>query len=219
MKILLLEDDLILNEIIEEHLLSKKYDVISVFTGSEAQELIYSQSFDLMLFDVNVPNINGFELLTQLRKNAIKTPTIFITSAHMLEDVEKGFNSGCDDYIKKPFELRELDLRIENIRRLHNISYSHKIEISKDIYLEKENLIINKNGNEIHIAQKESEVLVYLLKHKNKSVSIEELSINIWSYEESPLPSTIRTYIKNLRKILGEDSILNIRGVGYRFNI
>jgi DNA-binding response OmpR family regulator len=219
MKILLLEDDLILNEIIEEHLLSKRYDVISVFTGSEAQELIYSQSFDLMLFDVNVPNINGFELLTQLRKNAIKTPTIFITSAHMLEDVEKGFNSGCDDYIKKPFELRELDLRIENIRRLHNISYSHKIEISKDIYLEKENLIINKNGNEIHIAQKESEVLVYLLKHKNKSVSIEELSINIWSYEESPLPSTIRTYIKNLRKILGEDSILNIRGVGYRFNI
>jgi len=219
MKILLLEDDLILNEIIEEHLLSKNYHVISVFTGSEAQDMIYSQSFDLMLFDVNVPDINGFELLTQLRKNAIKTPTIFITSAHMLEDVEKGFNSGCDDYIKKPFELRELDLRIENIRRLHNISYSQKIEISKDIYLEKENLIINKDGNKIHIAQKESEVLAYLLKHKNKSVSIDELSINIWSYEESPLPSTIRTYIKNLRKILGEDSILNIRGVGYRFNI
>ena len=219
MKILLLEDDLILNEIIEEHLLSKNYHVISVFTGSEAQDMIYSQSFDLMLFDVNVPDINGFELLTQLRKNAIKTPTIFITSAYMLKDVEKGFNSGCDDYIKKPFELRELDLRIENIRRLHNISYSQKIEISKDIYLEKENLIINKDGNKIHIAQKESEVLAYLLKHKNKSVSIDELSINIWSYEESPLPSTIRTYIKNLRKILGEDSILNIRGVGYRFNI
>ncbi|MDY0051547.1 MAG: response regulator transcription factor [Aliarcobacter sp.] len=219
MKILLLEDDLILNEIIEEHLLSKNYDVISVFTGSEAQDVIYSQSFDLMLFDVNIPDINGFELLTQLRKNAIKTPTIFITSAYMLKDVEKGFNSGCDDYIKKPFELRELDLRIENIRRLHNISYSQKIEISKDIYLEKENLIINKNENKIHIAQKESEVLAYLLKHKNKSVSIDELSINIWSYEESPLPSTIRTYIKNLRKILGEDSILNIRGVGYRFNI
>lgn len=218
MKILLLEDDLILNEIIEEHLLSRNHKVTSVFDGNEAQDIIYSQNFDLMLFDVNVPNINGFELLNQLRKNAIKTPTIFITSAHMLEDVEKGFDSGCDDYIKKPFELRELDLRIENIRRLHNISYSQKIDISNDIYLDKDNMIINNQGLEVHIAQKESEVLEYLLKNKNKSVSIEELCINIWSYEDSPLPSTIRTYIKNLRKVLGEEAILNIRGVGYKFN-
>lgn len=218
MKILLLEDDLILNEIIEEHLLSRNHKVTSVFDGNEAQDIIYSQNFDLMLFDVNVPNINGFELLNQLRKNAIKTPTIFITSAHMLEDVEKGFDSGCDDYIKKPFELRELDLRIENIRRLHNISYAQKIDISNDIYLDKDNMIINNQGLEVHIAQKESEVLEYLLKNKNKSVSIEELCINIWSYEDSPLPSTIRTYIKNLRKVLGEEAILNIRGVGYKFN-
>jgi two-component system, OmpR family, response regulator len=82
MKILLLEDDLILNEIIEEHLQSKNYNVVSTFTGDEAQDIIYSQTFDLMLFDVNVPNINGFELLENLRKNGIKTPTIFITSAN-----------------------------------------------------------------------------------------------------------------------------------------
>jgi two-component system, OmpR family, response regulator len=218
MKILLLEDDLILNEIIEEHLISKNNDVISTFSGDEAQDIIYSQTFDLMLFDVNVPNINGFELLTDLRKNGIKTPVIYITSAHLLEDIEKGFNSGCDDYIKKPFELRELDLRIENIKRLHNISNSNIIEISQDIFLDKDNLIININGKKIHIAQKESEVLEYLIKNKNKSVSIEELSINVWTYEESPIASTIRTYIKNLRKILGEESIINIRGVGYRFN-
>jgi two-component system, OmpR family, response regulator len=218
MKILLLEDDLILNEIIEEHLISKNNDVISTFSGDEAQDIIYSQTFDLMLFDVNVPNINGFELLTDLRKNGIKTPVIYITSADMLEDIEKGFQSGCDDYIKKPFELRELDLRIENIKRLHNISNSNIIEISKKLFLDKDNLIINVNGKKIHIAQKESEVLEYLIKNKNKSVSIEELSINVWAYEESPISSTIRTYIKNLRKILGEESIINIRGVGYRFN-
>jgi two-component system, OmpR family, response regulator len=218
MKILLLEDDLILNEIIEEHLISKNNDVISTFSGDEAQDIIYSQTFDLMLFDVNVPNINGFELLTDLRKNGIKTPVIYITSADMLEDIEKGFQSGCDDYIKKPFELRELDLRIENIKRLHNISNSNIIEISKKLFLDKDNLIININGKKIHIAQKESEVLEYLIKNKNKSVSIEELSINVWAYEESPISSTIRTYIKNLRKILGEESIINIRGVGYRFN-
>lgn len=218
MKILLLEDDLILNEIIEEHLISKNNEVISTFSGYEAQDIIYSQTFDLMLFDVNVPNINGFELLTDLRKNGIKTPVIYITSANMLEDIEKGFQSGCDDYIKKPFELRELDLRIENIKRLHNISNSNIIEISKKLFLDKDNLIININGKKIHIAQKESEVLEYLIKNKNKSVSIEEISINVWAYEESPIASTIRTYIKNLRKILGEESIINIRGVGYRFN-
>lgn len=218
MKILLLEDDLILNEIIEEHLISKNNEVLSTFSGYEAQDIIYSQTFDLMLFDVNVPNINGFELLTDLRKNGIKTPVIYITSANMLEDIEKGFQSGCDDYIKKPFELRELDLRIENIKRLHNISNSNIIEISKKLFLDKDNLIININGKKIHIAQKESEVLEYLIKNKNKSVSIEEISINVWAYEESPIASTIRTYIKNLRKILGEESIINIRGVGYRFN-
>ncbi|MDZ7818163.1 MAG: response regulator transcription factor [Aliarcobacter sp.] len=218
MKILLLEDDLILNEIIEEHLISKNNDVISTFSGDEAQDIIYSKTFDLMLLDVNVPNINGFELLDDLRKNGIKTPTIFLTSAHMLEDIEKGFKAGCDDYIKKPFELSELDLRIENIKRLHNISSSNNIEISNNIFLNKDNLTINKDGNSIHIAQKESEVLEYLIKNRNKSVSIEELSINVWAYEESPIASTIRTYIKNLRKILGEESIINIRGVGYRFN-
>lgn len=218
MKILLLEDDLILNEIIQEHLIEKQHSVLSVFTGNDAQDVIYSKTFDILLLDVNVPNINGFELLNQLRKNGIKTPAIFITSANMLEDIEKGFESGCDDYIKKPFELKELDLRIENIKRLHNISSNSIIEISKNISLDKENLIININETKVHIAQKESEVLEYLIQNKNKIVSIDELSTNVWAYEESPTASTIRTYIKNLRKIVGDESIINIRGVGYRFN-
>ena len=218
MRILLLEDDLILNEIINEHLIEKNHNVLSVFTGNDAQDAIYSKAFDILLFDVNVPNINGFELLSQLRQNGIKTPAIFITSANMLEDIEKGFNSGCDDYIKKPFELNELDLRIENIKRLHNIASDVIIEISEDINLDKENLIINKNEIKIHIAQKECEVLGYLIKNKNKIVSIDELSVNIWAYEESPTASTIRTYIKNLRKIIGDELIINVRGVGYRFN-
>ena len=218
MKILLLEDDLILNEIIQEHLIEKQHSVLSVFTGDDAQDVIYSKTFDILLLDVNVPNINGFELLNQLRKNGIKTPAIFITSANMLEDIEKGFESGCDDYIKKPFELKELDLRIENIKRLHNISSNSIIKISQNISLDKENLIININETKIHIAQKESEVLEYLIQNKNKIVSIDELSMNVWAYEESPTASTIRTYIKNLRKIVGDKSIINVRGVGYRFN-
>ena len=218
MKILLLEDDLILNEIIEEHLISQKHEITTVFTGLEAQDLLYSQRFDLLLLDVNVPIINGFELLKDLRQKEIYTPAIFLTSFNQIDDIEKGFKSGCDDYLKKPFELKELDLRINNIKRLFNIENEDFIQISKDTYLDKKNLLIKKENEQIHLAKKECEVLEYLINNSSKIVSIEELSLNVWTYEESPISSTIRTYIKNLRRVLGEEYIINLRGVGYRFN-
>jgi DNA-binding response OmpR family regulator len=218
MKILLLEDDLILNEIIEEHLISQKHEITTVFTGLEAQDLLYSQRFDLLLLDVNVPILNGFELLKDLRQKEIYTPTIFLTSLNQIDDIEKGFKSGCDDYLKKPFELKELDLRINNIKRLFNIENEDLIQISKDTYLDKKNLLIKKENEQIHLAKKECEVLEYLINNSSKTVSIEELSLNVWAYEEAPISSTIRTYIKNLRRVLGEEFIINLRGVGYRFN-
>ncbi|BAK72027.1 response regulator transcription factor [Arcobacter sp. L] len=218
MKILLLEDDLILNEIIEEYLISQNNEVISTFDGNEAEDYLYSQTFDLLLLDVNVPELNGFELLRNLRAQNIKTPAIFITSLNMADDMQKGFDSGCDDYIKKPFELKELDIRINNIKRLFNITPTNIIILEKDLLLDTQNLYILKEDKKIHIAKKESEVLQYLINNSIKTVSIDELSMNIWAYEETPNASTIRTYIKNLRKILGEEQILNIRGVGYRFN-
>lgn len=180
--------------------------------------MIYSEKFDLFLFDVNVPGITGFELLKNARQNDIKTPTIFLTSLNMVDDIEKGFTSGCDDYVKKPIELKELDIRINNIKRLFNIGNEDLIQISKDIYLDKKNLLINKEQNQIRIARKECEVLEYLINNSTKIVSIEELSLNVWAYEDAPISSTIRTYIKNLRKILGDEYIINLRGVGYRFN-
>ncbi|MDN5101168.1 response regulator transcription factor [Aliarcobacter butzleri] len=217
MKILLLEDDLILNEIIEEYLISQEHEVITAFSGNEAQDYLYSQTFDLLILDVNVPFVSGFELLKELRTQNIKTPTIFITSLNMVEDMQKGFDSGCDDYLKKPFELKELDLRINNIKRLFNITPKELINISKDTFLDIQNLLIIKNNQKIHLAKKECEVLQYLI-NSSKTVSIQELSLNLWAYEDNPNDSTIRTYIKNLRKILGEEKIINIRGVGYRFN-
>jgi|TARA_R110002033_G_scaffold29007_3_gene65266 DNA-binding response OmpR family regulator len=218
MKILLMEDDLILNEIIEEHLLEKGHEVVSTFAGNEAEELLYSQKFDLLLLDVNVPEIRGFDLLSDLRKNNIKTPAIFLTSLNLTDDIERGFQSGCDDYIKKPFELKELDLRINNIKRIFNISSSNQIDLSNDMILDTDNLLVIKENEEIHLSKKEIEVLLYFIRNKNKIISVEELSSNVWVYEESPNASTIRTYIKNLRKILEDNMITNIRGVGYRFN-
>jgi len=218
MKIFLMEDDLLVNEIIEEHLIEQGHDITIAFNGTKAEDILYSEVFDLLLLDVNVPNIDGFKLLKELREKEIVTPAIFITSLTMMSDIEQGFDSGCDDYLKKPFELKELDLRIKNMQRLFKITNDDIIFISNDIVVDRKNRFIKVDEKEIHLSLKELNVLEYFMKHKNTVISIDELSNNIWSYENTPLATTIRTYIKNLRKALGEEYITNIRGVGYRFN-
>ena len=219
MKILLLEDDVILNEIIEEFLLSLNYEVITAFDGFLAEELIYEESFDLLLFDVNIPNITGFELLKNIRQNNINIPIIFITSRHTADDVKIGFNSGCDDYIKKPFELSELQLRIENIKRLRQIDNHGQIKIDNDTFYNYEKKVIIRNNEEFNLSKIESKILEYFLKNKNKAISIDEISVNNWLYDEMPESTTIRTYIKNLRKKLNDETITTLKGIGYRFNI
>lgn len=191
MKILLLEDDVILNEIIEEFLLSLNYDVITAFDGNIAEELIYEESFDLLLFDVNIPNITGFELLKNIRQNNINIPIIFITSRHTADDVKIGFNSGCDDYIKKPFELSELQLRIENIKRLRQIDNHGQIKIDNDTFYNYEKKVIIRNNEEFNLSKIESKILEYFLKNKNKAISIDEISVNNWLYDEMPESTTI----------------------------
>lgn len=218
MKIFLMEDDLLVNEIIEEHLIEQGHSIKIAFNGIKAEEILYNEVFDLLLLDVNVPSIDGFELLKELREKEIFTPAIFITSLTMVDDIEKGFESGCDDYLKKPFELKELDLRINNMKRLFKIDNGDILSISSEIIIDKKNLSVKVNDKETHISLKELNVLEYLMKHKNTPISVDELINNIWSYENPPLATTIRTYIKNLRKVLGEEYITNIRGVGYRFN-
>lgn len=219
MKILLLEDDMILNEIIEEFLLTLNYDVISTFDGDIAEELIYEEKFDLLLFDVNVPNITGFELLKSIRQRNINIPTIFITSRHTSEDVKIGFNSGCDDYIKKPFELSELALRIENIKKLRQIESYGQIRIDENTSYNYEKKIIFRNNKEFNLSKIESKILEYFIKNKNKTLSIDQISVNNWLYDEIPEATTIRTYIKNLRKKLNNETITTLKGIGYRFNI
>jgi DNA-binding response OmpR family regulator len=217
MKILLLEDDLILNEIIKEFLDSLDYEVTTVFDGLKASEAIYDEHFDLLILDVNVPNMNGFEFLKSLRDNNITTPAIFITSLNTVEDIEEGFKSGADDYLKKPFELKELELRINNIKRLLHLE-KDELTIGENIKFNTKLNYIEYDTIKIKLPLKEAQILKYLLTKTNRYVSQDELSSNIWSYEDSPTSSTIRTYIKNIRKVIGEEFIETIKGVGYRFN-
>jgi DNA-binding response OmpR family regulator len=215
--VLLLEDDDLLAEILEEFLLSLGYRVTLVTNGKDAEDIAFSRTFDLFILDVNVPYIDGFELLASLRAVKNETPAIFITSRSTPDDLKKGFGAGADDYIKKPFDLSELKLRIDNIKRHFNLE-NDMLTIDADTSLDLKNLSIIKGDVRYTLTKKDAEVLAYLLKHHDHVVSLEELGSNVWSYEQAPSPATLRTYIKNIRKILGEEYITNIKGVGYRFN-
>jgi DNA-binding response OmpR family regulator len=219
MKILLLEDDLILNELIQESLTEENYTITSVFDGYEAEELIYEEEFDLLLFDINVPNITGFNLLERIRKNNIKTPLIFISSRDTENDLKTAFKLGCQDYLKKPFHLSELKLRIENIKKLTYIGNTQIIQINDTVsYNYQTKAILNQNEN-YSLSNRESKILEYFIKNKNQTISIDEISINNWTYDEMPAPTTIRTYIKNLRKKLNNDAITTLKGIGYVFSM
>lgn len=218
MKILLMEDDIILSEIILEHLESLNYEVSPAYNGIEAEDLAYAKKFDLLLLDVNVPHIDGFIFLKNLRESGNKTPAIFITSLDSTEDLKLGFDSGCDDYIKKPFDLSELETRINNIKRLYKIESKDRLMINKSLYFDKQNLILIRDDTKIAISKKEAEILEFFVLNKDKTIPINELANTLWSYEDSPSDATIRTYIKNLRKLIGSEYISNVRGVGYRFN-
>lgn len=219
LKILLLEDDMLLSEIIEEFLISLGYEVTLALNGEIAQDKALSQKFDLFILDVNVPFLNGFEFLKSLRDLHDNTPAIFITSLNTPADMHKGFEVGGDDYIKKPFDLSELELRIENIKKHFKLDFDNDtLVINKDIIFNPTTFSLIKNSKPITLPPKEAKILTYLMEHSNRIISLEELSVNIWDYDHIPSDSTIRTYIKNIRKLIGQETIINLKGVGYRFN-
>jgi len=218
MKILLLEDDLILSEVIVEHLEYYNYIVTPIYNGIEAENLLFEEKFDLLLLDVNVPLLNGFELLKSLRDSGNETPAIFITSMNSSKDVLEGFELGANDYLKKPFEMIELKARIDNIKRHFKIDDERLIQISENISYDFSKYILHINSEEVTLSRKEGEFLSYFLHNRTKVISNDELMVNVWSYDTAPTSATIRTYIKNLRRYLGEEMIMTIRGVGYVFN-
>ncbi|MDD5371951.1 MAG: response regulator transcription factor [Sulfurimonas sp.] len=218
MNILLLEDDVILSEILSEHLSEKGYSVSCAYDGEEAYEKIIKKRYDFMLFDVNVPLLNGFELLKLLREQYINIPTIFITSLDSAVDLKKGFDLGCDDYLKKPFDLIELDARINYLIKTHNLNSTH-IVIDAKSYLDKSTHTLVKEGERIKLSKKDFEIIEYFLSQKGKIISHAELAANIWIDGEVPSDATLRTYIKNIRAYLGKDFITTIKGVGYRINL
>ena len=217
MKILLLEDDIILNELVEEFLISLDHEVNCQYDGLEALDTIDNDSFDLLLLDVGIPSLSGFELLTELRERKNNTPTIFLTSLSDVKSLEKGFEIGCDDYIKKPFDLKELEIRINYLKVTKQIDLQDIIDINDKYKYDFTNFTVIEDDKKTVLSQKESKILEYFIKNKNRIISFEEIINNIWKYDTTPSNATIRTYIKNIRKILDESIIVTVKGLGYKF--
>ena len=165
MKILLLEDDIGLADIMSEYLQDNDFELDLVYDGEEALDSAYETQYDLYIFDVNVPAIKGFDLLKILRDNGDATPTIFVTSLNDIDDVSKGFESGADDYLKKPFELAELLLRIKNIqKRSFTQQRSTVIQIDKDITFDIDTELLHTGEKSVSLPQKELKLLKHFLK-------------------------------------------------------
>ncbi|WP_139454193.1 response regulator transcription factor [Campylobacter armoricus] len=215
-EILLLEDDINLGEIVSEFLDEEGFNVTLVDNAQEAQDKAYEKNFDLWILDVKVPLGDGFSILRNLRELGKYTPAIFMTSLNTTIDLQKGFESGCDDYIKKPFELEELKIRINAILKR---SFAHKNEDYEDLGNGFKFALLSqtlyKNDKPLSLPLKELKLLALLLKNKGRFIDIACIFEEIWEYDQEPSELSLRAYVKNLRKLLGKDNIINQRGRGY----
>lgn len=215
MKILLLEDELMLNNAISEYLRDIGHMVESFTDGEEVINNI-DTSFDLLILDINVPKKNGFEILEDLNKKRVYIPTIFITALNDIEDITKAYDLGCREYIKKPFHLEELGIKINQILKKDQSTTSH-MRLSENYSYSKDKQTLYFNSEPQTLTKKQLEIIHILALNINMIVDFERFRIDIWGGENIDNP-TIRAEISRLKKALKEDFIKNIRGLGYKID-
>ena len=215
--LLLLEDDIQLSDTVKQFLEFKGYEVYCAYDGLEAQTIVYEKHIDLMLLDVKVPHLNGFEFLKKVRSEGKDIPAIFITSLNSVEDVEEGFSSGCDDYIRKPFALKELLVRVESLLKRSFGTYDEKIDLGEGLLFDTKEMILTQHNNRIPLKTKELKLLTLFLQNINELLSYEKINETLWEYDEEPSSGSLRTYIKTLRSAIGKERIETIKNIGYRF--
>jgi DNA-binding response OmpR family regulator len=213
MKILLLEDEMMLNNAISEYLSSIGHLVTSFTDGQDVLDNIDS-SYDLLILDVNVPTVNGFDVLDALNKNNTFFHTIFITALIDIEDITKAYDLGCREYIKKPFHLEELGIKINQILKKDKQSTSH-MKLSENYSYSKTEKVLYFNNEAQNLTKKQLEIIHILALNINMIVDFERFRVDVWDAEDIDNP-TIRAEISRLKKALKEDFIKNIRGLGYK---
>ena len=220
MNILIIEDEYSLADAIAEKLKDEKFNVCIKTNGEDGEDEALTENYDLILLDVMLPKKNGFEILKYLRQEKIKTPIIMLTAKSEIDDKLNGLEHGADDYITKPFSMRELMARIKAVlKRAKNIEDTNYLEFG-DLILDLKTAKLKCNTNEIQIGGKELELLEQLLLNKNQILSRESLLERIWGYESEAEYNNVEVYITFIRRKLKLiDSKVNIkavRGIGYK---
>lgn len=215
MKVILLEDELMLQSAIVEYLCDTGYEVDAYEDGADAYEAITMNNYDLFIFDINTPTIDGLTLLEKLQKNKIFVPTIFISAITKIEQIAKAYELGCYDYIKKPFHLKELTLHIDRLLKMTDIKSKSVVKMSKmySYDLEKRRLLFD-NEEQI-LTQKQSQVINLFASNMNNVVSFDMLKHYVWS-DDSIDNATIRAEIHRVKQVLKEDLLIGVKGIGYK---
>ncbi len=217
--ILLLEDDVTLHETLTEYLEEEGFAVAGAFDGEAAEDMLYEQSFDLLILDVNVPGKNGFEVLRSARQRGVDTPALFLTTRDTAADVERGFESGADDYVRKPFALKELLLRVQSmLRRRFSHPVSERMELGEGLAFDLQNGQLYLDGEAVKLADKPRRLLTLLLQRRGEVVTHEVINTHLWGFDETPSEEALRTYIKTLRSAVGKARIISHKRTGYQFS-
>lgn len=216
MKILLLEDDYSYRKSIKEFLLSCEFEVEDFENGEFALQAIFSTHYDLLLLDVRVPGINGYDIVKSVRENEIDVPIILVTSLTDIEDLSTGYEIGCNDYIRKPFVLKELKYRInQTINRFHFQTNQNKIKLAEDFCFNLETYNLCHHSEPIPLTNLEQKILIHLIKKAGVYTTTSELIDNIWCDSEIA-EADLRMHIKRIRDKTSKTLITNSRGLGYK---
>ena len=220
MNILIIEDEYSLADAIAETLKNEKFNVNIETNGENGENEALTDNYDLILLDVMLPKKNGFDILKTLGQAKIKTPVIMLTAKSEIEDKLNGLEHGADDYITKPFAMRELMARIKAVlKRTNNIQNTECLEYG-DLVLNIKNAKLKSHNNEIQISGKELELIEQLLINKNQISSRESLAQRIWGYESDTEYNNVEVYItfirRKLKLIESKVNIKAVRGIGYK---
>ena len=222
MRILVIEDEKNLNDIIVKRLILEKYGVDTCCNGNDALEYIFSTEYDVIVSDIMLPGIDGFEILKRIREKEIKTPVLLLTALDGIEDRVKGLDYGADDYLVKPFAFDELMARIRVLLRRNstngNFNASNVFSIA--------NLRVNCNSHDvfrddvpIKLSTREFTILEYMIRNKERVLSREQIEQHIWNYDYEGGTNVIDVYIRYLRRKIDKDFepklIHTVRGIGY----
>lgn len=222
MRILVIEDEATLNKNICEALMAENYVVKSAFDGFLAERFLKKESFDCVVMDINLPKKNGYDLCKEFREYNSHTPILMLTAFDELEDKIKGFDSGADDYLTKPFFMKELTMRINSlVKRSQSKSESNTNDtiIASDILINTAQKKVKRQNQEIQLTPREYQILVKLCKNQGEIISKNDLIKEIWGTSLDVNTNTIEVYVNFLRnkvdKPFGKNSIKTKIGYGY----